>query len=292
MEPVSVGGLGGDQIDFSRHIQGFQDIAALGADVARQGPQDALHLSPLFQQVFLDIVVEVHHRHRLDKKCRSAGGLVMHDAREIEAVFLLDGDDIPVLPHRYESILEIFLVIGIVEEIRQFVFDTVFRHQDSCAQARQLDRCRILDVPFFVKDTGQLLGKACEICQIFRIGCEDRSIFPFFEKEVLQILHARNGLVDGLEFFRVEDTSHPGPLDAGRNIRDAAQGDPLAFIKDAQSLGGLFLHPFDDFKLRGTLEFQGELLPQGGPGLPGEPALDLVEFQCIDSKFCHITKHL
>lgn len=72
----------------------------------------------------------------------------MYHAGEMEAVLLLDGNDIPVAAHGDQGVLKIFLVVRIVQNMLQLRLDPVPGGQDADAEAAQLDRRRVEDFPF------------------------------------------------------------------------------------------------------------------------------------------------
>ena len=55
----------------------------------------------------------------------------MNDARKIEFIFLFDRNDISVSAHSYQRVLEIFLIIGIVQDFFQLFTHTVFRYLNA-----------------------------------------------------------------------------------------------------------------------------------------------------------------
>ena len=78
----------------------------------------------------------------------------MDNAGKIEAIFLLDGDDIPILTHGDEGILKIFLVVWVMQEVGKLILYPVASNEDARSKARELHRSCILDIAFFIKDAG------------------------------------------------------------------------------------------------------------------------------------------
>ena len=62
----------------------------------------------------LNIVVEIYHRHRLDKHGGASGRLIMDNTREIGLVFQLNRHYISVPTHGDNGFLEILLVFVVV----------------------------------------------------------------------------------------------------------------------------------------------------------------------------------
>ena len=96
-----------------------------------------------------------------------------------------------------------------------------------------------------------------------------------------------DGISDGLEVFRFQDASHPGPFHQGADIRHSPQGQPLPFVQQLDGFGSFLLGQFHLFEPAGAHQVQGQSPAQGSPRLVRQENLHFIEFQCIDSKFCH-----
>ena len=287
VELLGQGGLGTDEIHLGLHGKGAEDVFRLAAHMAGESPEDPFHFRLFLQPVFLDVVVQVHHCHGFHEQGGPAGALVMDHPGEVQPVFLFDGDYVPVFPHGHQGILEVFLVVGIVEDIGEFVLHPVLGRQDPGAQALELYGSVVLDVPLFIQGAGQLLAQPGEIPQLGTIIPEGRSVFRVFQQELLQMPEPVDGVSDGLEVFRLQDAPYPGPFHQGTDIRHAPQGQPFPFVQQLDGFGSFLLGQFHLFEPAGAHQVQGQSPAQRSPCLVRQESLHFIEFQCIDSKFPH-----
>lgn len=68
-----------------------QNVAAEARRLAREGVEDAVDLLLLFRFELLELVVGLHHAHRLDEDRRAARGRVVHEARQLAAALAFTG---------------------------------------------------------------------------------------------------------------------------------------------------------------------------------------------------------
>ena len=83
-----------------------QDIPAEARGLAREGVEDAVDLLLLFRLELLELVVGLHHAHRLNENGRAARGCVVHESRQLAAALSLHRHDESPAALRDERVLQ------------------------------------------------------------------------------------------------------------------------------------------------------------------------------------------
>ena len=122
---------GTDNVKICKSLDAGSEQITVCPDAAGQLPQNPFYFLFFFGHIFFDIIIQVDNSHRLNKQGCSTAGLVVNDARKIEFIFLFDRNDISVSAHSYQRVLEIFLIIGIVQDFFQLFTHTVFRYLNA-----------------------------------------------------------------------------------------------------------------------------------------------------------------
>ena len=103
-----------------------------------QHPQNPFDLRALAGDELLELVADLHNRHRLHEDRRAGGGLIVHDARHHGAVLLLDRQDIPVAAHGDDRFLQIFGVRRAVDHAVQALAHALVAGAHLAADGKQL----------------------------------------------------------------------------------------------------------------------------------------------------------
>ena len=101
------------------HGKATQQRIAFPADGAGKLTQDPFDFFLFFGQIAFNIVIQVHHSHRLDEQRGSGSALVVNNTGKIRPVLLFNRNHIPVSPHGYQCILKVLLVIRIMQYLLQ-----------------------------------------------------------------------------------------------------------------------------------------------------------------------------
>ena len=91
----------------------------------------------------------------------------MDDARELRLVFELDGQDVAVAAHGDDCVLEKFLLARVVQDIKNFVFDSALSPAQVATNFLQFDAGGIANGSVFVDGVVQL---TFEVAQNFNVG--------------------------------------------------------------------------------------------------------------------------
>ena len=127
-----------DNVERREGVQRSQKLRCLRAHVLRKLTQNTLHLFMLLCKITLDIIIEVHHRQRLDEQRSASAALVMHNAGEVHLILLLDRDNITVATHRHDIIHKIFLIVGVMQNAVQLLLHAILGNLNRRAQAVEL----------------------------------------------------------------------------------------------------------------------------------------------------------
>ena len=206
----------------------------------------------------------------------------MYHAGEMEAVLLLDGNDIPVAAHGDQGVLKIFLVVRIVQNMLQLRLDPVPGGQDADAEAAQLDRRRVEDFPFFGDGLLHLAHDFREFLEFPSVGRQVRMLVAACEKKNLEGCEAFRAGPDVLKFFYFEDTAHFGAFDRRSNVVQAAKGEALCLVEEVLRFGRLHQAPPHGLVVRADRHGEDFFLAQLGRRALGGQLLDFIKFECLD----------
>lgn len=210
-------------------VEVAEDAAVLGerpavlVDLGGQVAQDALDLLLLGERQLLDVVVELDDGHRLDEERRARGRLVVDDAREARAVLLLDGDDVALVAHGDDGVLEEFLVLGIVEDARDALLDVRLGGVELAADAPQLDARVLAHGAVLVDGVVEQALELAEDLDAPRPRLERRRLHLAVAEEVLDISHRVEGAHDARDLVEVEHGPHLHFLQMRPDVEDAAE---------------------------------------------------------------------
>ena len=105
----------------------------------RQALEDARDLTLLGDRELLDVVAGLDDRHRFDEERGARRALIVDDAGEKAAVFGLDRQDVALVADGDERVLEMFLMLGRMEDRVDAFFDMRFGSGALAADAAEFD---------------------------------------------------------------------------------------------------------------------------------------------------------
>ena len=129
--------LGKGAIDFDEARNIFRQLPAHRADAAGKLRQDALDLLLLRRGKFAQFVVHLQNVLRLDKEGGAARRTVMHKATDFCFVLRADGQNIAVVAHGDDAVLQIFCTLA-VQVLGELGADPLVQQADVAADVVQL----------------------------------------------------------------------------------------------------------------------------------------------------------
>ena len=124
---VEIGKAGDVAAQLPRHI----------ADAARELQQDALDLFLFGGGELAQFVVHLQHLFRLDEEGGAAGGTVVHEAADARFVLGAHGQDVAVVSHGDDAVLQIFGAFA-PHQLRKFGADALVEGADGAADVVEL----------------------------------------------------------------------------------------------------------------------------------------------------------
>ena len=200
--------LGKREVDIRENLAVVLQDAAVLIDFGREMAQDALDFLLLGEGQLLDVVVELDDGHRLDEECRARGRLVVHDAGEARAVFLLYRNDVAFIAHRDDGILKILLVFAVMQDARDAFLDMRLRGMELAADALELDACVLADGAVFIDGILEQPFELAENLYPPRPFLERRHVNLDIAEKPLDLTHRVERTHDVHDFVQVEHGTH------------------------------------------------------------------------------------
>ena len=122
-----------------------------------QGGQNLLLFLVLPDLQLADGISHLDNGSRLDKECRSGGGLIVYDAAHLGLVFTLDRQAVAVIADRNDIVLQIGRV-GLIQHFPKLGVDPVIGQSDFAADSLQLGACIIGDAVLRKNTAADLRG--------------------------------------------------------------------------------------------------------------------------------------
>ena len=139
------------------------------------------------------------------------------------AVLRFDRDDVAVIAHRDDRILEIFLVILAVQDGADALLDAALRTAELRADAAQLDACRIAQMPVVVDRVVEVALELAEDLDAVRPALEDWRLLLEVAEEIFDVAHRVERAHDVREFTEIEGDALLCLLQQRADIADAAE---------------------------------------------------------------------
>ena len=99
--------LGKNKIQAGENLIILCDLRRVFRHLIAQIRQDHLDLCFFLQESFLQVIVQLYHRHGLDEECGAGGGLVVDHAWHLVFVLCLYRQTVAVAPHGDHRVLQI-----------------------------------------------------------------------------------------------------------------------------------------------------------------------------------------
>ena len=145
------------------------------ADFCGQRKQDALDLVLFLRLQHPQLIVRLHHRHRLNENRRAGGGGVVNQSLDLILALHFDGNNIPPVPRGHKIILQGF-GIRTADKVLERFLDAVVGIADFAAQIGKRGACfvgdhilrenrtrdALLQRPVAEKPTEHLIQRGCK----------------------------------------------------------------------------------------------------------------------------------
>ena len=212
-----------NEVEVDENVIIPQNVAAEARRLAREGVEDAVDLLLLFRFELLELVVGLHHAHRLDEDRRAARGRVVHEARQLAAALGLHRHDEAPAALRDQRVLQNVPVARGRNDALQDLAALGRRRALVAANFRELGRGRVGDL-VFVEDRGRdlLLQKAVRV-QGEEELVDDRPLLVLLII-ILHAAHIREKPRDVEKLPRVEHAAALGARERFAHVAHAAKG--------------------------------------------------------------------
>ena len=279
--------LGKGEFQLTDTLRAVIQVIVLLLHFGRQAAENAFDFLRFANAGGLQVVVGIDDGQRFDIERRATGRRIMDNAGKGMAVFLLDGDDIAVVAHCDQGILEILLVFLVLQDIIDITLGLPFQFDDTAAQAHQFRRRIVADLAVVVKDSGERMRKlgkiANDLCLFGQLGIlsppfgEERPDFPI----MLEVIP------DIDTFMGIEGHFALGLFQGRTDIDDAAEGRARFRLHAADGFFRIGQVLFNDIAIVHRSQAAGDFFRQPGRGQADQHVLDLVESQNPHTSFIH-----
>ena len=115
--------LGKNEIQCGENLLVLLQISGAAGGLGAQSLENLLDLRLLLHIKFLDLVIQLYYRHRLDKQCGTGGRLVVNHSLEGILVFRLHRHTVTAVSHGDEGVLQDSLIALRINDGRQLIMN-------------------------------------------------------------------------------------------------------------------------------------------------------------------------
>ena len=235
----------------------------------------------------LQVVIGIDDGQRFDIERRATGRRIVDDTRKSMAVLLLDRNDIAVVAHGDQGILEILLVFLILQDIIDVTLGLPFQFDDAAAQAHQFRRRIVPYLAIVVEDRRERMGQLGKITDNVGLFGQLRIFGATVGKERPDFPIMLKIIPDIDTFMRIKGHFALSLFQRRPDIDDAAEGRTRFRLHTADGFFCISQIPFNDFAVVHRSQAAGDFLGQTGRCQADQHILDLIESQNPHTSFIH-----
>ncbi|MNC16268.1 hypothetical protein D3C75_641170 [compost metagenome] len=277
------GGLGKNKVQLCQQLQIAVQLIGKIRHQSRQHTEHLLHLCFFLQLQLPQAVIHLHHGFRLDKQGRSRSGLVMDQAAEMAAVFLLHRNDITVIADGHQGILQHFGDGRGAHHLLQLLPDFALSRTQLGSHLPQLGAGLIQHMGIVVNAASDLVLQRFIVLEQFRQLCQQGhgAFIVNVQQKPAQPPSAEQRTADVVQLYRIQHAADSRPVQRLPHIADAAEGGAALQPVHLEGFIRRLKPAFAFLQLRGRAQFFRQFLAQTGGGMADQNLDHFCIFQSL-----------